>query len=55
MYVLTPPNRQSLVIDDRAVPLEPRTACERMLAKFLAEHAVHWQSRFPLIMVDVGE
>lgn len=52
MYVLTLPNGRPLVIDGREVPTEPRTACERMLAEFLAEHAVRWQSRFPLTVVD---
>lgn len=55
MYVVTQPNGRPLVIDDRKVPTEPRTACEQMLAEFVAEHAVHWKSRFPLLIVENDE
>lgn len=55
MYVLTLPNGRPLVIDEREVPTDPQTACERMLAEFLAEHAVRWQTRFPLLVVAERE
>ncbi|CAA7614979.1 hypothetical protein [Magnetospirillum sp. UT-4] len=55
MYVVTLSNGRPLVIEDREVPTEPRTACERMLIEFLAENAVHWKSRFPLLNIEDGK
>lgn len=52
MYVVPQPNGRPLVIKDNEVPSDPQTACERMLTEFLAEHAVHWKSRFPLLNVE---
>jgi hypothetical protein len=55
MYLLVPKSGHPLVIDDKAVPNNLETACGRMFAEFLAENAIRWGSRFPLLALNDDE
>lgn len=55
MYLLIPQSGRPLVIDDKAVPNTPDTACGRMFAEFLADKAIRWPSRFPLLALTDDE
>lgn len=55
MYLLIPQSGRPLAIDDKAVPNTLNTACGRMFAEFLAENAIRWESRFPLLFIDDDE
>lgn len=55
MYMLVPKSGRPIVIEDKAVPNNPDTACGKMFAEFLAENAIRWESRFPLLFIDDDE
>lgn len=55
MYLLIPQSGRPLVIEDKAVPNNPDTACGKMFAEFLAENAIRWGSRFPLLALNDDE